>query len=153
MWSLARLKGIDIVEAMGHFGSRNGKASKKATPAKWTKRIHSICVVSQLPDHSFCSSGEHPSALTCSRSPIIFVFSLQLCGFHVFPYYPPSLAGLQSSAYNYEIKTEHHHHQIAMMDVSKVLEEKKDRIQGQLGDFSREIINKSHGNGDKDFLE
>lgn len=39
------------------------------------------------------------------------------------------------------------------MGMSKASEGKQDRMQGALGNFSREIINKNHGNRDEEFFE
>lgn len=55
--------------------------------------------------HSFRSSGEDPFTPTCLKYPVIFVLLLPFYRFHIFPYSPPSLGGLQCQVYDYELKT------------------------------------------------
>ncbi|XP_039321307.2 peptidyl-prolyl cis-trans isomerase A-like [Saimiri boliviensis] len=54
-------RGMNTVEAMECFGSRNGKTSKKITTADVdNSNKFDLCFILTT-DHSFCSSGEHPS--------------------------------------------------------------------------------------------
>uniref|UniRef100_G3TX01 Peptidyl-prolyl cis-trans isomerase n=2 Tax=Elephantidae TaxID=9780 RepID=G3TX01_LOXAF len=64
-------EGMNIVEAMERFGSRNGKTSKKITIADCGQLnlLYISCFI--LTDHSFCSSGDHPSSPVCLQYPII----------------------------------------------------------------------------------
>ena len=54
-------EGMNIVEAMEHFGSRNGKTSKKITISNCGQLLISFDLRAFYPsNHSFCSSGERP---------------------------------------------------------------------------------------------
>ncbi|XP_037057085.1 peptidyl-prolyl cis-trans isomerase A-like [Peromyscus leucopus] len=54
-------EGMDIVEAMECFGSRNGKTSKKITISDCGQLSFFRLAGFLLPDLSFCSSGDHPT--------------------------------------------------------------------------------------------
>ena len=88
-------EGMNIVEAMERFGSRNGKTSKKITIADWTNLINLTYI---LLNHQTIPSVAQES----TPSPHLLEISYDLCALATvlwvpcFPYPPPSLAGLQS---------------------------------------------------------
>jgi len=83
-------EGMNIVEAMEHFESRNGKTSNFRL---WTTLI-SFDVWAFYPSNpSFCSSGEHPHHI-CLQYPVISALT-KVLWVPYFPHFPSSLAGLQ----------------------------------------------------------
>ncbi|XP_038204518.2 peptidyl-prolyl cis-trans isomerase A-like [Arvicola amphibius] len=87
-------EGMNIVETMEYFGSRNGNTRKKITISDCGQSNSFDLWASYPLDHSFCSSGEHPSPI-CSQCPVISALT-EVLWVPYFPYSPSSIAGLQS---------------------------------------------------------
>ncbi|XP_008050817.1 peptidyl-prolyl cis-trans isomerase A-like [Carlito syrichta] len=88
-------EGMNVVQAMEGFGSKNGKTSKKITTADCGQLNKFNLFYLKLQDHSFCSSGKPPTHSICSQYPYKLCALTTIIWVPYFPYSLPHLVGLE----------------------------------------------------------